>query len=456
MKKFKDLRESTVSSVFPETVDTNIINNLVKFAQQISGSFQPDMTLLINKIESELNKFALTLGDVDVDTPFEDTGTDDYVVLFYANKEHVKNIFLTLSWRKVSGQQFDYTAEGSKLVNDVHLIVNLVDPTDMDDIMNSEDDDEMTFVHLDEESESLDEESMKGRPDLQGWHDGYNGHDKPSSKHLEMYYKNDNHIKQYHSAYKDGADQKQKDIPRVDEARSKYEMDWDKSKSKIKDDPKTSTKDKVVDKMKKSFKDLRSKLDEESLDEISKDTLKSYIKKSANDITDKQITAVNLFNDRDLKKSFKVGDKIDKRIKNMSKAVDKLTEASDETDIIKINVPAFIRCMEYAMEDVKEDAELHEFVEHLLEISKTKDVITTDDYEKAVEACSTEEKAEMNESKTDSYKVFKFKKGNQQRYLQGFYDKPRSESDDDFKHRISKKTGHDAKDLDIELNESQQ
>lgn len=52
----------------------------------------------------------------------------------------------------------------------------------------------------------------------------------------------------------------------------------------------------------------------------------------------------------------------------------------DKTDVIKIDVPTFIRFLELSREEIKDDASLHIITEKIVEISKTK-VVTMDDYE---------------------------------------------------------------------------
>ena len=359
------------------------------------------MILIINKIENELNKFGLTLGDVDVDTPFEDSGTDDYVIQFYATKEPVKNMFLTLSWRKISGKQFEYTQEGAKLIHDVHLIVNITDPEDMDDILNSEDgDDEMTFVHLDEATIKTKEYSW-GK--IKTIHHGtdwsiplHPEHQKAISSledEEETRFKDETGAKwrairfgdtihftggdrgtYYGGTYKtsvlrkhltedmDSLDGDEQDC--IKEALGRHEQGWDRSKSKLFDS-----------KGKYEVAFVHPKTDEE----ITKTLDANDIKHAKEQIRRKHGDNVRIINARPLEES-----SIKKKFCDFRSNHDNLNESLDDIDYIKINIPAFIRCLEHAMEDVKEDAELHEFVENLLEISKTKDTITTDDYEKAV------------------------------------------------------------------------
>lgn len=50
-------------------------------------------------------------------------------------------------------------------------------------------------------------------------------------------------------------------------------------------------------------------------------------------------------------------------------------------DVIKIDVPTFIRLLELSREEVKDDADLHNIATIVSELSQDK-VITMDDYDK--------------------------------------------------------------------------
>jgi len=58
-------------------------------------------------------------------------------------------------------------------------------------------------------------------------------------------------------------------------------------------------------------------------------------------------------------------------------------------DIIKINVPAFIRLIELAREEVKNDADLHDLAEIVTKISQ-KEVVTMDHYNAIVSYMKTQ------------------------------------------------------------------
>ena len=59
-------------------------------------------------------------------------------------------------------------------------------------------------------------------------------------------------------------------------------------------------------------------------------------------------------------------------------------------DTIKINVPAFIRLIELAREEVKNDADLHDMAEIVTKLSGTEGVVTMDHYNTIVRFMKTQ------------------------------------------------------------------
>lgn len=53
-------------------------------------------------------------------------------------------------------------------------------------------------------------------------------------------------------------------------------------------------------------------------------------------------------------------------------------------DVIMMDVPLMIRLLEYAREDAKEDVDLHNIAENLIELSKNGKVLNMDDYSSIV------------------------------------------------------------------------
>jgi hypothetical protein len=59
-------------------------------------------------------------------------------------------------------------------------------------------------------------------------------------------------------------------------------------------------------------------------------------------------------------------------------------------DTIKINVPAFIRLIELAREEVKNDADLHDMAEIVVKLSQKDGVVTMDHYNTIVKYMKTQ------------------------------------------------------------------
>ena len=58
--------------------------------------------------------------------------------------------------------------------------------------------------------------------------------------------------------------------------------------------------------------------------------------------------------------------------------------SNDGEDVIKMDVPLFIRSQEYAREDAKSDADLHEFADNAIDLSQSGETLEMDDYNKLV------------------------------------------------------------------------
>jgi hypothetical protein len=62
-------------------------------------------------------------------------------------------------------------------------------------------------------------------------------------------------------------------------------------------------------------------------------------------------------------------------------------------DTITVDVPLFIRLLEYAREDAKTDMDLHDVAENIIDLSEEGEVLTMDNYN-AIVGTSEEEIAE--------------------------------------------------------------
>jgi hypothetical protein len=62
------------------------------------------------------------------------------------------------------------------------------------------------------------------------------------------------------------------------------------------------------------------------------------------------------------------------------------------TDKLTIDVPLFIRLLEYAKEDAKTDMDLHKATEKALALSETGKILTMDDYDTIVKQDELQER----------------------------------------------------------------
>jgi len=67
------------------------------------------------------------------------------------------------------------------------------------------------------------------------------------------------------------------------------------------------------------------------------------------------------------------------------------------TDKIVVDIPLFIRLLEYAREDAKDDMDLHKVTENILSLSKEGNILTMDNYDSIVD--NTSQPQELKEVK---------------------------------------------------------
>lgn len=147
--------------------------------------------------------------------------------------------------------------------------------------------------------------------------------------------------------------------------------------------------------------------DVEQIDELSQDTLKSYIPKASKSL-DKLQTKRNVAGseyDKDLRsyEKRKEHEKLDNKVRTRSRgilnAIRKIPEDIEqvEEDCIKINIPLMIRLLEYAREDAKDDVALHKAVERMIEISEGGEKeLKMADYKAIMEECEVLDEISKN------------------------------------------------------------
>ena len=74
----------------------------------------------------------------------------------------------------------------------------------------------------------------------------------------------------------------------------------------------------------------------------------------------------------------------DALIAQLERKVNKLSESDNPKDVVKLDVPLFIRLLEYAREDAKTDMDLHSVTEKIIAMSQSGETLTMDQYESIV------------------------------------------------------------------------
>ncbi|MFA6089737.1 MAG: hypothetical protein WC755_07795 [Candidatus Woesearchaeota archaeon] len=81
------------------------------------------------------------------------------------------------------------------------------------------------------------------------------------------------------------------------------------------------------------------------------------------------------------------------------------TNKVDKIDVITMDVPLFIRMLEYAKEDAKTDMDLHSATERALELTKEKGNLSMECYNTIVGGLKKEETNEMDSGSSGSYEA---------------------------------------------------
>jgi len=251
----------------PATVDPRTLTHLGKFADQISNAFQPTLPRLIKKIESELSKFALTLGELDMEMDSDDgeKGSEDFMVYDHSTGEPMKNIFITLKWKSAAAKIYDQSPD--KLELSVTLTINEIDPAEFDTLTKD------AVVTVEPEVSDAEKPVNEDTEQL----------DELSGATLGSY---------------------------IQKARKDIKKKITKSKELDNDEKMTES---------------------EQLDELSKDTLKSYVKKSADSVGTNMHGYTNSLRKKHNKKAEKFDRNVDNRIAGINRATDKLAEAKGES-----------------------------------------------------------------------------------------------------------------------------
>ena len=91
----------------------------------------------------------------------------------------------------------------------------------------------------------------------------------------------------------------------------------------------------------------------------------------------------------DLNKDGKLSDYEEKRGAAIEKSMGIKEVEEDVIDTVTLDVPLFIRMLEYAREDAKADVDLHDVAEKAIALNKQKGILSMEDYEAIIPADET-------------------------------------------------------------------
>jgi hypothetical protein len=124
----------------------------------------------------------------------------------------------------------------------------------------------------------------------------------------------------------------------------------------------------------------------------------------------------------DLNKDGKLSDYEEKRGAAIEKAMVKEEEQPDAIDIVTLDVPLFIRMLEYAKEEAADDMVLHDIATKTIALSKQRGILSMEDYEALIPEPQPEDQLaedldvghqddEPNMLKSDLYRIAKYAMG---------------------------------------------
>jgi hypothetical protein len=81
-------------------------------------------------------------------------------------------------------------------------------------------------------------------------------------------------------------------------------------------------------------------------------------------------------------------------------------QSEDAIDTITMDVPLFIRMLEYAREDASQDVDLHDVTEKIIALNKEVNVLQMEDYDEIIGAAEDSSQEEINEELCPAGKAY--------------------------------------------------
>lgn len=136
-KTLKGLREAT-GDIVKNIIQPADLREIKLRAKQASAAGQPTVEYVFEKIETILNWFGYTLGELDKDEDFSDEDSEDLFILTKADGEVVKNAYITVTWSKFASPVQAPLGQGPSLLRfDVQVDVNEVSPAELQAMLDS-------------------------------------------------------------------------------------------------------------------------------------------------------------------------------------------------------------------------------------------------------------------------------------------------------------------------------
>jgi len=87
----------------------------------------------------------------------------------------------------------------------------------------------------------------------------------------------------------------------------------------------------------------------------------------------------------------------DMLLSRLEHQANKILESQNPIDSVTLDIPLLIRLLEYAQEDAKTDMDLHNVTERMIELSKSSQTLSMNDYEHIVGQHGSEEPEKTDE-----------------------------------------------------------
>ena len=152
----------------------------------------------------------------------------------------------------------------------------------------------------------------------------------------------------------------------------------------------------------------------------------------------KEFKVISITGTKAILQDIKTGKKTGIALSDLTKTLMKEAKEEDKVDTITMDVPLFIRMLEYSREDAAEDMDLHDVTEKAISLGKERGILQMDDYEEIVDAAEeiNEAKGSLKVEKQKDgkyYWTFTFESGKTEKSFDGF--NTSAEAQKDFMYR---------------------